>query len=79
MEHPVQAPRYIDEVGDVLLDESEMLVAAEVSDVVGAPRDEVVHPDDVVAVGEEAVREMRSEEAGDARDQDSHRQRPIEW
>ena len=47
----------------------------------GWPGEEVVEADDVVAVGEKAVAEVRAEEAGGAGDEDSHRARlprPIE-
>ena len=50
----------------------------EVGDVVGRPGDEVVHPHDLVALGQEPVGEMRTEEAGGAGDEDSHgRRRPM--
>ena len=49
-----------DEFRDVLLNEAEVLVAAEVGDVVRAAGDEVVEADDFVAFGEEEIGEMRA-------------------
>ena len=42
------------------------------------PGDEVVEPDDRVAVGEEAVGEVRAEESGRAGDQDPHARAPSD-
>ena len=55
-----------------MLDELEARVADEVRDVVGMAGEEVVHPDHRVALGQEAVAQVRAEEAGRAGDEDPH-------
>jgi hypothetical protein len=49
-------------------------------DVVGPAGNEIVESDDVMAVGEKAVAEVRSEESGGTGDENSHitAARPIE-
>ena len=72
MQDGVDAPVDVDEVGDVVLDEPEALVARQVRDVVGVAGDEVVHADDRVALREEAVAKMRAEEPRPAGDEHPH-------
>ena len=43
-------------------------IAGQVGDVVGAAGDQVVHGDDVMALGQEPVAEVAAEEAGAAGD-----------
>ena len=64
MEDVVHAAGEVDVLRHVVVDELEILVAGEVGDVVGIPRDEVIDGDDVMAFGEETVGEMRAEKAG---------------
>ena len=52
------------EFRDVLFEELEIPVAAEVGDVVHAASDEVVNADDLVAAREEEIGQVRAEEAG---------------
>ncbi len=60
-------------------DELEALVAGEVGDVVRASGDEVVQPDHVVPLAQEAFGEVRPEEAGGSGDEDAHqRGRPMQ-
>ena len=54
--------------GDVLLDELEIRVAAEVRDVVHAAGDKIVNADDLVAAREQQVGQVRAEKAGGAGD-----------
>jgi len=61
-----------DRVGDILLEEGEAGVVFEMGDVGEAAGEEVVEADDVVAVGEEEVGEVRADEAGGAGDGDAH-------
>ena len=56
---------------DVLLDEFEIRVAAEVRDVVHAAGDKIVNADDLVAAREQQVGEVRAEKAGGAGDDGS--------
>ena len=52
------------EFGDILLNELELRIAAEVRDVVHAAGDEIVYADDFVAARDQQVGEMRAEKAG---------------
>src|ERR1051326_1260963 len=54
------------EFGDVLLDESETPIAAQVRDVVHRTGDEVVNADDLVSARQQQIGEMRAEKAGGA-------------
>ena len=54
--------------GDVLLDELEIRVAAEVRDVVHAAGDKIVNADDLVAARQQQIGQMRAEKAGGAGD-----------
>ena len=69
VEHRVQRARDVDVLGDVVLHEAEAPLAASVREVVRAAGDEVVHRRPPRGPREEAVGEMRAEEAGPARDQ----------
>ena len=53
---------------DVVLDESEILVPAQVRDVRRVPRDEVIDRNDSMTLGEQPVRQMRAEEPRSTRD-----------
>lgn len=53
----------VNEFGDVLLDEAEVLVAAEVRNVIDVAGDEVIEADDFVSFGEEVIGEVRTEKA----------------
>ena len=53
--------------GDVVRDQGEGRLLLEPGDVLLRPGREVVHPDDFVALAQEAPREMGAEEAGRTR------------
>ena len=53
-----------DEFGDVLLDELEIGVAAQMDDVIDRPGDEIVDADHFMAAGQEEIGQMGAEEAG---------------
>ena len=72
MEDTVQRLSHPDVLGDVLLDEAEVGRSMEVGDVVRAAGDEVVDPDYFVAVREEAIDQMRAQEASCAGDEHPH-------
>ena len=55
-------------LGDVLLDELEIPVAAEVRDVVHRAGDKIVEADDLVAARQKQIGEVRAEKAGGAGD-----------
>ena len=59
-------------VSHVVLNELEVSVLLEVGNVVRTSRDEVVHPDHLVAVRKEAIDQMRSQEARRTGDQHPH-------
>ena len=81
VQHAVEIAGDVRELGDVVAHEREALVPGEVRDVVWAPSDEVVEADDRMAVAKKSVAEVRAEEAGGARYQNSHATagRPMEW
>ena len=56
-----------------MADQAEAIVPDQVGDVVRMPRDEVVHADDGVAIGEKAIGQVRPEETGGTGDEDPHR------
>ena len=55
-------------LGDVLLDEFEIRIAAEMRDVVHAAGDKIINADDPVATRQQQVGEVRAEKAGGAGD-----------
>src|SRR6266446_5069689 len=57
-----------DKFGDVLLNEFEIRVAAQVRYVIDRAGDKVIDANDFVAAGEQQVGEVRAEEAGGAGD-----------
>ena len=66
-------------VEDVVPQELEALVPRQVRDVLRVPGDEVVQPHHVVPVAQEAVGQVRPQEARGTGDQDPHqRLRPME-
>ena len=60
-----------------MLHEAERAVRREMREIVAVPGDEVVEPDDLVAVGKKAIGEMRTEKAGGAGDQRASRGGPA--
>ena len=72
MHNGIQLARDEDVVGDVVADEGEVFVAAEVGDVFGFAGDEVIHADDLVAFFEEEIAEVGTEESGSAGDEYTH-------
>ena len=75
-----------DVLGDVVLNECEAVPGLDGGEVVSGSCDEVVHADDVPALAEEELAEVRADEPRSARDQHPHRKsygrrtglRPIE-
>src|SRR5438552_19025072 len=57
-----------DEFRDILLDELEIWIAAEVGNVVHAAGDEIIDADHLVTTREEKIGQVRAEEAGGAGD-----------
>src|SRR5439155_11377385 len=72
VEHTLEWPLHLDEVGDVVQDQLKVRVALQVIEVRPAPGDEVVHPNHPVAEREQAVAEMRAEKPGGAGYEDAH-------
>ena len=72
MQHTVQRSLDVRVRRDVVAETGEAVIADQMGDVVRMAGDEVVQPDDRVAIGEEAIGEMRAEEPGGAGDEDSH-------
>jgi hypothetical protein len=59
---------HVEREGDVVAHQLEVRVAEQVDDVVLGAGEEVVHAEHVVAVGDQALAEVRAEEAGAAGD-----------
>ena len=59
-------------LADVVPQQLEARMVEQVLDVVPPAGEEVVQADDVVALGQQPVAEMRADEAGAAGDEDSH-------
>jgi 3-hydroxyacyl-CoA dehydrogenase len=67
----VERSWHMDEVADVLVEELELLQREKVLEVPQVAGDEIVHPDHFIAFADEAIAEVRTEEAGGAGDQDA--------
>src|SRR5205809_7208315 len=72
VEHALEWPLHLDEVGHVVQDQLEVRVALQMVEVRSVPGDEVVHPDHPVAQREQPVAEMRTEESSGTRYEDAH-------
>src|SRR5690606_11589921 len=72
VEHAIDRSFDVDVVRDVVLQKPEPLLADQVRDVIGRTRDEVVHPDHIVALRDESIAEVGAEEASGTCYQDSH-------
>jgi hypothetical protein len=70
MEDHVHRPIDVDVLGDVVVDELEARVAEQVSDVAAVPGREIVEGDDLVALADQPIRQMRSDEPCPTRDDD---------
>src|SRR5262249_43538427 len=68
VENKIDLVGHEDVIRDVVPDELVVLVAGEVLDVRDIAGKEIVHANDAMALGEEAVGEMRAEKTGAARD-----------
>ncbi len=64
MQDIVQMPRHMNELADIVVIETELLKREEVFDVLDVPRDQIVHPDYLIALLDKAVTEMGTKEAG---------------
>ena len=74
VQDPVEVPVESDVLGDVVLDEGETAPRLDGGEVVTGSGDEVVHADDVPALAEEKLAEVRADESRSARDQHPHRE-----
>jgi hypothetical protein len=72
VEDRVERPFHRDELRHVVPDEPEPFLSLEVRDVAQVPGHEVVHGEDLVALGQEPVAEVAPQEAGSSGHQDSH-------
>jgi hypothetical protein len=72
MQHAINVPIDFRELRDVVPHEREPFIRRQVRDIVWMPRDEVVEPDDRVAVREKPIAEVRPEKPRRARNEDSH-------
>ncbi len=72
VQHTVERPFQLDEVGHVVQDQLEARVALQMQEVALVAGDEVVHPDHAVAEREQAVAEVRAEKPSGARYEDAH-------
>ena len=78
VEHAVQWPLQLDEVGDVVEDELEVAVTFQVGEIGRRARDEIVHADHPVTLREQPVAQVRPEESRGPGYEDPHaRWRPM--
>ena len=66
MEDAVQPAVDLERIADVLLDESELRIVQQEGDVGAAAGDEIVDGDDVMPIGDPAIRQMGGYKAGSA-------------
>src|SRR5262249_25497355 len=59
-------------IGDVVVEQAEARIAAQVIDVRESPGDQVIDADDFMALGQEAIAEMGAEEAGASGNDGTH-------
>src|SRR4029453_16342231 len=79
VKHPVEMPIEADVLGYVVLGEREAGSGDEAGEVLGRPGDEIVHADDVPALTEEVLAEMRADEPCATGDQDAHSSISYGW
>ena len=72
MEHGIERPVDEDVLRDVVPHEAEPAVLLEVGEVLHVAREEVVHRDDLVAFGEQAVADVASQKPRAPGDQNAH-------
>ena len=72
VEDPFDLPLDLERLRHVPLEKREPRLTPQVGKVASRPRDQAVDADDGVPLGEEAVGEVRTEEAGGAGDDQSH-------
>jgi len=73
VQHGVDLARDEDEIRYVVPDKREIRVAGQMGKIFRTAGDEIVHADHLMTFGQQAVAEMRAEEAGCASDEYSHR------
>jgi hypothetical protein len=72
MQNDIHRPVDFDRVGDIVPDEREAGVGAKMLDILQASGDQIIDDDDLAAIGQKSIAEMRSEEARAARYDCSH-------
>src|SRR5437588_193600 len=80
MQDVVDRSGHLQRLRDIVLDEGETRVAAEVLNIGGVAGDEVVYTDYVMAFGQEAVAQVGADEAGAPGDEGAHELgSPFRW
>jgi hypothetical protein len=72
MQNTIELTPHVDVARNILLDESETRLLLQVSQVLAVARDEIVHPNNVMTVGEETVTKVGPEKAGGAGYENAH-------
>lgn len=69
MQNVIERTFDMDIMGDVIMHKGEIRLAEKMRDVIGVARDEVIHADNIMTFGYEAVTKMASEKSGSAGDE----------
>jgi hypothetical protein len=72
MQNVIHRPIDLDRLRDIVLDELECSILEQVCDIAGIACEHVIHAQDLVAVREKSLTEMRPDESAAARDERSH-------
>ncbi len=67
----VHRPVDLDRLRDIVLQEPEVAVAGQVTDIPSASRQQIVNTDDLMPLGEKALAEMRADKPGPSSDDGS--------
>jgi hypothetical protein len=77
MEYSVKTAADVNVIGDIVPDEKKIRIPRQVCDITHVACDQIVHANDAVTFVEETVAEVRSDESGSARNQNSQCPLPL--
>ncbi len=72
MQHCIDFPWNVNVIRNIVLVKTEIVISYQVSDVILAAGDEVVHADDLMSLGQQAVTQVGAQETCGSGDQNSH-------